>query len=262
MVPTKKKLGIAILLMAALSLPVMAQQAASPQRPQVTRGGAYDQKIQQEVNEYLRGKDKLKNVQASVEDGLVTLKGSVELLRDKMTAEEKLRHKEHVAGVRDLIVVKGKDVPDEKLRDQLADKLRYDRVDQGQVFNNLTVGVNQGVAVVGGQVRTDADRSSALYAVANTPGVKGLIDNIQVAPVSNFDDDLRVAVARAVYGKLPMYANDPQKPIRIVVDGGHVSLYGVVNSKVDRQVAVAEARGIPGVMSVTDKLLVDSGEAK
>jgi osmotically-inducible protein OsmY len=86
--------------------------------------------------------------------------------------------------------------------------------------------------------------------------VKGVVDQISVAPVSGFDDDLRVAIARKIYGKLPIYANDPQAPIRIVVENGKVGLFGVVNSQVDKQVAESEARSTPGVFSVTNKLVV------
>ncbi len=254
-------------LAAALSLP-MAAQTAQPQagdqgaRAQRMTGGAYDQQILQDVNKYLQGNDKLKNVKASVEDGIVTLTGSVDLLRYKMDAAEKLRHKDHVAGVRDQVQVAGNSVPDQQLRDKLADKLRYDRIDRGIVFNNLAVGVDNGVATVQGNVRTDADKTSALDAVENTPGVKGLVDKIDVAPASNFDDDLRVAIARKIYGSMPMYANDPQAPIRIVVENGKVGLYGVVNSQVDKQKAFMEASSTPGVFSVDNHLMVAGQQAQ
>jgi hyperosmotically inducible protein len=245
-----------------LSLPGLAQTASPSGTAATQRGGAYDQQIQQDVEKFLRDNDKLKNVKASVEDGIVTLTGSVDLLKYKDQAAEKIRHRDHVAGVRDQVQVAGKTVPDTQLRDQLADKLRYDRIDMGIVFNNLNVGVNNGVATVQGNVRTEADKSSALGVVENTPGVKGLVDQVNVAPVSGFDDDLRVAIARKIYGKLPMYANDPQAPIRIVVENGKVGLFGVVNSKVDKQVAESEARSTPGVFSVTNHLVVSGQQPK
>ena len=186
----------------------------------------------------------------------------MDLLKYKDQAAEKIRHRDHVAGVRDQVQVAGKTVPDTQLRDQLADKLRYDRIDMGIVFNNLNVGVNNGVATVQGNVRTEADKSSALDVVENMPGVKGVVDQIKVAPVSGFDDDLRVAIARKIYGKLPMYANDPQAPIRIVVENGKVGLFGVVNSQVDKQVAESEARSTPGVFNVTNNLVVAGQQTK
>lgn len=252
-----------VALSVVLSVPMFAQSASpSATATAQVHGGAYDQQIQQDVDKFLRDNDKLKNVKATVEDGIVTLGGSVDLLKYKDQAAEKIRHRDHVAGVRDQVQVAGKTVPDVQLRDQLADKLRYDRIDMGIVFNNLNVGVNNGIATVQGNVRTPADKSSALDAVENTQGVKGLVDQISVAPASNFDDDLRVAIARKIYGRLPMYRTDPQAPIRIVVENGKVGLFGVVNSQVDKQVAESEARSTPGVFSVTNNLIVPGHQAK
>jgi osmotically-inducible protein OsmY len=55
---------------------------------------------------------------------------------------------------------------------------------------------------------------------------------------------------------LSKYALDPQKPIRIIVDNGHVTLYGVVDSQMDKQIAETQARSVPNVFSVDDKLVV------
>ena len=75
------------------------------------------------------------------------------------------------------------------------------------------------------------------------------------------DDDIRIRVARAIYGNgsLSKYALDPQKPIRIVVDNGHVTLYGVVENQMDKQIAEQQAKSVPNVFSVDDKLMVASG---
>jgi len=72
------------------------------------------------------------------------------------------------------------------------------------------------------------------------------------------DDDIRLRVARAIYGNssLSKYALDPAKPIRIVVDNGHVTLYGVVDSQMDKQIADTQAKSVPNVFSVDDKLVV------
>lgn len=262
----RKMSVLALGLAAVLSLPMMAQTSQAQSRAQEGRsqrqpGGAYDQQIQQEVEKYLQKNDKLKDVTASVEDGIVTLTGTVDLLKHKNDAAEKIRHKDHVAGVRNQVQVTG-NVPDVQLRDKLADKLRYDRIDRGLMFNNLNVAVQNGVATVSGNVRSPADKSSALYAVETTSGVKDVIDKLSVAPVSGFDDDLRVAIARRIYGSMPMYANDPQAPIRIVVENGRVGLYGVVNSNVDKQRAFVEASSTPGVFSVTNNLVVSGEQAR
>jgi len=90
------------------------------------------------------------------------------------------------------------------------------------------------------------------------------VDNIKVLPVSPMDDELRLRVARAVYGypSMQKYAMDPQSPIRIVVENGKVTLYGVVDSQMDKQIAEMQAKSVPGVFSVTDRLVVAGENAQ
>ena len=149
-------------------------------------------------------------------------------------------------------------VSDQQLQQTLSNKLRYDRIGYGIVFNNLTLGVQNGVATVGGSVLDYPSRDSALAIVETTPGVQGVVDNIQVQPTSNFDDELRIRLARAIYGQPAMqkYAMVPEAPIRIVVNNGHVTLAGVVDSQMDKQIAETQAKSVPGVFSVDDQLMV------
>jgi hyperosmotically inducible periplasmic protein len=109
------------------------------------------------------------------------------------------------------------------------DRLRYDRVGYGIAFNVLTLDVKDGVVTLGGTVRDYSSRDSAIAIAETTPGVKDIVDNIEVAPTSMFDDQLRVKLYRAIYGAptLQRYEMDPQKPIRIIVENGNVTLYGV-----------------------------------
>ena len=194
-----------------------------------------------------------------MEDGIVTLSGNVELYIDKVNAEKRVRKIQNVDGVRNRIQV-ASSVHDEILREQLSNKLRYDRVGYGILFNNLTLSVDNGVATVGGKVRDYPDRDSAIAIVETTPGVKEVIDEIEVASSSIYDDRLRIALARAIYGSsaLQRYALDPQAPIRIVVDGGNVELHGVVDSKLDKQLAYTQASSVPGVFSVKNNILIAS----
>jgi len=219
--------------------------------------GRYDQQIQQEVTRLLDSKDKWKGMTASTDDGIVTLQGTANLLIDKLDAAKKIKKLEHVQGARNQVEV-ASNVPDQQLQQKLADKLRYDRVGYGIAFNQLALKVQNGVATVSGDVRDDPARDSAMAIVETTPGVKEAIDNIKVLPTSIMDDDIRIRTARAIYGNsiLSKYALDPQKPIRIVVDNGHVTLYGVVDRQMDKQIAEMQARSVPNVFSVDDKLTV------
>lgn len=217
-----------------------------------------DQQIQQLASQELQKKDKLRGVSATVEDGIVTLSGHVDLLIDKANAEKRVRKVKSVDGVRNHIQIAGKQVSDADLRDTVSNKLRYDRVGYGITFNNLTVAVDNGIVTVGGNVRDYPDRDSAILILETTPGVKDVVDEINVAPLSTFDDQLRIGLARAIYGhpSLQMYALDPQAPIRILVQNGNVELAGIVRSDADRQIAFAQASSVPGVFRVQNNLAV------
>jgi hyperosmotically inducible periplasmic protein len=238
------------MLLLALALPVSAQQESE---------GRYDQQIRAKASEELGKRDKFKGVTATVEDGIVTLTGKVELYIDKVDAEKRVRKIQNADGVRNRIEV-ASSVHDEILLDQLSNKLRYDRIGYGIVFNNLTLSVENGVATVAGKVRDYPDRDSAIAIVETTPGVKDVIDEIEVAPTSINDDRLRIALARSIYGNsaLQKYAIDPQAPIRIVVENGNVELHGVVTSKLDKQMAYTQASSVPGVFSVKNNIMVAS----
>jgi hyperosmotically inducible periplasmic protein len=242
---------LALLLLLSVLPTIAAQQS--------TAGGRYDSQIQQKVEEALKSDSKYQGVQATTEDGIVTLTGKVKLYNDKLDAEKRVRRIEHVEGVRNHLEVETT-VPDDVLMEHLAKKLRYDRIGFGIMFNSLKLAVKNGVVRVTGDVIDYPSRESALSLVATEPGVKDVIDDIHVLPVSNFDDELRVKVAQAIYGhpSLQRYAIDPQAPIRVVVKSGHVRLDGVVDSDVDRQIAYTQAASVPGVFSVENNLMVAS----
>lgn len=247
-------------LVLALALPGFSQSnSANGQSNSANGTSPTDANILRDVQQKIANHPSLKDVKASVEDRLVTLTGSVPTFYDKMRAGRLLANvNDQEQGVRNLIQVNTQNIPDQQLRNQLADRLRYDRIDRGIMFNNFTLAVNNGTVTIGGQARTDSDKDSALDIVESAKGVKDVVDNIQVLPTSNFDDDTRIAVARAVYGTptLQKYASDPQAPIRIIVDNGHVSLAGVVNSEADKNIAGMQAKSVPNVFSVTNNLVV------
>ena len=219
----------------------------------------YDEQILQDVNKVLQSKKEYQGVRATTEDQIVTVEGTVNLYIDLVNLEKKVKKIKNVDGVRNHVQVQS-NVPDDQLREKLADKLRYDRAGFGIAFNAISLDVRDGVVTLGGTVRDYPSRDSALAIAETTPGVKDVMDNIEVAPTSTFDDDLRMKLYRAIYGQasLRRYEIDPQKPIRIVVENGKVTLYGVVDNAMDKQIAGVQASGVPGVFSVDNKLVVAS----
>src|ERR1017187_9899309 len=222
--------------------------------------GRYDQHIQQTVSQKMQDAKQLQSVSSSVEDGIVTLTGTVGLYQDKLDAAKKVKKLANVTGVRNDIAVAGETVPDGQLQQKLAKKLAYDRVGYyDNAFNYLALGVKDGVVTLSGDTVWDVPKDSALAIVARTPGVKDVVNDVTVLPVSGFDDSIRVRTARAIYqdSVLGKYATDPAHPIRIVVDNGHVTLYGTVENKMDKTIAGMRASSVPGAFSVKNKLVVD-----
>jgi len=250
---TMKKQGFALImmLMALLVLLSVTAMAAT---------GRYDEQIQQAVSRKIHDAKQLQSVSSSVEDGIVTLTGTVNLYQDKLDAAKKVKKIANVTGVRDDIVVAGESVPDSQLQQKLAKKLTYDRVGYyDNAFNYIALNVKDGVVTLTGDTLFDVPKDSALAIVARTPGVKDVVDDVTVLPVSGFDDSIRRRTARAIYrdSVLGRYASDPVDPIRIVVDNGHVTLYGTVQSAMDKTIAGMRANAVPGVFSVENKLVVN-----
>ena len=219
----------------------------------------YDNQIQTAVTQKLAAKREFSNVKASVAEGIVTLTGTVDLYQGKLDAAKVARKAGHAQGVRNLVDVAGQNVSDAELEQKLAKKLRYVRMGYDITFDYFALGVKNGVVTVEGQDRTGLGRDEAMADIATTPGVKDVIENISLEPVSQFDDGLRFRAVRVIYGDsvLSKYAIDPARPIRIIVDNGHVTLYGSVDSKMDKEVAGIRANGLFGAFSVDNKLQIE-----
>jgi len=247
---TLVKMVGALMAVGLLSTALMAESSAASR---------YDDQIQTTVTQKLAAKRLLSDVKASVADGIVTLTGTVDLYQEKLDAAKMARKIGHAQGVRNLVSVAGPNVPDAQLEQKLAKKLRYVRLGYDITFDYFALGVKDGVVTVEGQDRTGLGRDEALYDIATMPGVKDVIDNISIEPVSQFDDGLRLRALRVIYGDtvLSRYAIDPARPIRIIVDNGHLTLYGSVDSKMDKEVAGIRANQLFGAFSVDNKLQVE-----
>lgn len=242
------KLAGSLLAVGLLSVTLVAETAAS----------RYDNQLQNAVTQKLASKNQYSSVKASAEDGIVTLTGTVDLYQRKLDAAKLAKKIPHAQGVRNLITVAGADVPDVQIEQKLGTKMLYVRNGYDSAFDFFALDVKDGVVTLEGQDRTGIGRDEALADIASTPGVKDVIDKVAVAPVSQFDDGLRLRAMRAIYRDpvLSRYAIDPARPIRIIVANGHITLYGSVDSKADKDIAGIRANQIFGAFSVDNKLQV------
>lgn len=141
-------------------------------------------------------------------------------------------------------------------RDVSRQVLRYPHF---TVFDNIQAEVNEGVVMLTGKVTMPYKSTDIERQVAKLSGVTQVVNRIEVLPVSQFDDDLRLGIARAIYGSSNFwgYGSMVNPPIHIIVDRGHVTLEGVVNSNVDRAIARSLASGFTA-FSVTNNLKTDA----
>lgn len=127
------------------------------------------------------------------------------------------------------------------------------------VFDNLSYKVQGNQVELMGQVVQPRLKSDAEAAVKHIEGVQHVVNNIEVLPVSGFDDRTRLAEYRAIYWHqgLDRYALQAVPSIHIIVKNGNVTLVGAVANKMDKTLAGIQANGVPGVFSVTNNLQVD-----
>jgi len=129
------------------------------------------------------------------------------------------------------------------------------------VFDNLAFKVDGYTVTLLGQVTRPTLKSDAEAAVSRIESVENVMNQIEVLPLSPNDDQLRLAVYRAIYGQgaLERYALQAVPPIHIIVKGGNVTLEGVVANEGDKNIANLRAKGVSGVFSVTNNLRVEQG---
>jgi hyperosmotically inducible protein len=127
------------------------------------------------------------------------------------------------------------------------------------IFDYVTGTVDNGVITLTGKVTMPFKKTDLGRRASGISGVREVLNNIDVLPVSSSDEDLRLRIARAIYGHSAFwrYGARANPPIHIIVERGHVTLAGVVNSNVDRMLARSLATGF-GEFSVTNELRTDA----
>lgn len=149
----------------------------------------------------------------------------------------------------------------QRMQDRITREVRHELVmlPQLTIWDNLQYKVEGSKVTLLGQVRNAILKDEAQQAVKKIEGVDQVDNQIQVLPASGNDDRIRLAVARALFaGDSPLfrYSMGAVPPIHIIVNGGHVTLEGVVDNQSDKDLAYMKANGVPGVFSVENHLVV------
>jgi hyperosmotically inducible protein len=143
----------------------------------------------------------------------------------------------------------------EEIRHQLITLPYY------SVFDWLQAEVKPGGSVtLTGEVTRPTLKDDAGARVKGLEAVSQVTNNIEVLPLSPMDDDLRIALYRAIFrfdSPLFRYGTQSVPPIHIIVKNGHVTLKGIVLNQGDSQLAYMAAQGIPGVFEVKNELQIE-----
>lgn len=220
------------------------------------RGERSDEAVARAVVERLMSHD-VSGVSATVEGHIVTLRGTVPTLSMKDRAREQaLKVPDVVTVLSEITVARGES--DDVIAGLVAARLR--RYVFLTIFDDADVEVDHGVVTLTGRVTMPYKAEAFVDLAARVPGVQEVRSEVKTLPVSRFDDQLRYAVARGIYGDelFARYAIQANPPVHIIVEHGNVTLTGVVFSEVEQRKAEAIARGTFAVMSVTNKLRIET----
>jgi osmotically-inducible protein OsmY len=199
------------------------------------------------------------DVQVTYDRGVATLTGTVDSLATKLDAEKAAKKAPGVTQVVDNIQVRVQGMDDQQIARQAYHEVAMYYA--YGVFDYVTPEVQNGTLVVNGYVTQPFKKVDLGRILERVKGVSAVQNNLEVLPNSQFDDRLRLQLARAIYGNANFtpYRNLAQPPIRIIVKNMHVTLEGVVVSNMDRVQAgmVANTTGLS--FSVTNNLRVVKG---
>jgi osmotically-inducible protein OsmY len=211
-----------------------------------------DTQVHHDVLEELKWDSRVDETEVGVEvdNGVVTLTGTVTSWAKRMAAEEAARRVIGVLDIANDIKIKvpgGLTRTDTEIAQAVRHALQWD------VFvpdEKITSTVADGWVTLDGTVERWSERADAERAVRNLMGVRGVVNKITVTPTKPVTADVRKAIEQA----LERRAEREAKRIHVDVRDGIATLTGSVHSWAERKSVVAAARFTPGVRDVQDQL--------
>ena len=127
------------------------------------------------------------------------------------------------------------------------------------MFDSVHAQIDNGIVVLTGKVTMPYKRDAIEQRVSRVDGIEKVHNRIEVLPVSQFDDELRYRIARAIapHPAFNGFASTVNPPIHVIVDRGRVTLEGVVNTPVEQALARSIASSF-NAFEVTSELKTDA----
>lgn len=212
-----------------------------------------DSQVQHDVLAELKWEPSVDAAQigVTVQDGIVTLDGTVSSYTQKWDAE---RVAQRVAGVRALAVDMDVKLPgsskriDTDIARSAGNALKWVN---SLPKDTVSVMVEDGWITLSGEVDWQYQRESAAAAVRGLLGVIGVSDMVSIKhkpPHEHVKADIEAALKRRALAEIA--------GVQVVVQGGDVTLSGVVNTWSEREMVRQSAWSTAGVHTVTDLLTV------
>ena len=133
------------------------------------------------------------------------------------------------------------------------------------MWDDVTFRVTNGQVELLGAVNQPFKKTDIERMVQKVAGVTSVTNDLKVLPVSFNDNRLRLQIARAIYRDpvFARYAMQAIPPIHIIVDNGRVTLTGVVNNTMEKEIAGIRASGAGlSFGPVTNNLQVENPAAR
>ena len=214
-----------------------------------------DNEIREHVLEEIRWDPQLRKIaprlDVKVENEVVTLSGTVDHYFQRVAAENATQR---VAGVKVVamdIEVKGRETSEFYADPQIAEAVRNALTWHSGVNEDLIdIKVDDGWVYLEGVAHWDYERKAAERAVENIKGVKGIINNVKVKPITT---DARI-VKREIAAAFHRSATIDSSNIVVNVEDTIVELSGKVSSWPERKLAEEVAFSMPGITEVRNNL--------
>jgi osmotically-inducible protein OsmY len=220
-----------------------------------------DSELQAQAQSKLYQKKIGPNVLVKVEDGMATLSGTVASLWLKQKADKEVSRIPGISGVMNSISVDAGEVSDGKILREASRRIRgYSFY---SIFDNIELKSQNGHLQLLGQVTQPWRREDIGRIVSMVSGVRAVENTLEVLPLSSYDNEIRLLLAKAIYRDpaLSRYGIQPYPPIHIIVKNGNVTLTGVVNNPVEKALAERAARFAATYFSLDNQLRVESESA-
>lgn len=191
-------------------------------------------------------------IAVQVDDGTVTLTGTVGSWGERVAAQEAAHR---VSSVLDLanqirVEIEGEPPLDAAVAGWVQAVLQLDVF---VPYDRIRAAVSNGWVTIEGDVDYWSQREAVDRALRNLRGVRGIVNRVLVRRRDPRTDDVRQAVEAALKRQAEREAED----VRLFVLGGRVVVTGAVHSSKDREAVLGAIRGTPGVWAVEDRLCLE-----